>query len=146
MASTNLRLLLDESVTEPLASLILGLVPSAKRSTDTIGQGAKDPAVAFHANTDKRTIVAIDSDFKKYKVDAGVIRFTGVDRADDHCLFMIFRSFWLSGIRAKSRQRRTFLTQDGLRIQNGEVIERKWKPKPCTKARGGIRLIEAPRR
>jgi hypothetical protein len=145
VASTNLRLLLDESVTEPLATLIIGLVPSVTRSTDTLGQGATDSAVAALANSAQRTIVALDSDFKKHKVDGGVIRLTGADRADDHCLYMIFRAFWQSGKRGDSRKRRTFLTREGMRVENGETVAHKWKHNPCTAAKRGIRLIEAAR-
>lgn len=146
MASKRLRLLLDESITEPLASLIAGLVPSAILSTQILGQGAQDARIAAFANSKRRTIVAIDSDFRKYHVEQGVIKINGPDRADDHCLYEIFYSFWKSGLRGKSQTKRTFLTREGLRIQNGEAIERRWHPKPCTKVRGAIRLISAPRR
>jgi hypothetical protein len=131
VASTNLRLLLDESITEPLASNIVALVPSAKLSREILGQGAKDLAVANLANRDRRTIVAVDSDFKKHVVHYGVIRIPSPDRSDDECLFAIFRMFWLSGFRGKSKNRRTSLSNDGLTIRNGEVITHKWNPKPC---------------
>ena len=131
MASTRLRLLIDESITEPLASYIVELVPSAVRSKTTVGQGAKDPAIVAFANGDRRTIVAVDSDFKNYRVEWGVIKINGPDRSDDDCLFAIFRAFWQSGFRKDSRKRRTSLSNDGLRIKNGSVIEREWHPKPC---------------
>lgn len=131
MASTNLRLLLDESITEPLATNIVTLVPSAKLSKDILGQGAKDGAVADLANRDRRTIVAIDSDFKKYEVELGVIRMPHPDRSDDECLFAIVRAFWRSGFRAKAKRHRTCLSNDGLTITNGEPVSHKWNPKPC---------------
>jgi hypothetical protein len=146
VASKTLRLLLDESVTEPLASLIIGLVPSAILSTQTLGQGAKDPRIAAFANRERRTIVAIDSDFKKYPVEQGVIKINSPDRADDHCLYQIFYTFWISGLRGKSRTRRTFLTRDGIRIQNGELIKKRWHPKPCSQVRRAVRLITGPRK
>jgi hypothetical protein len=146
LASKRPRLLLDESITGPLASLIIGLVPSAILSTQTLGQGAKDPIIAAFANSERRTIVAIDSDFRKYQVEQGVIKISGPDRADDHCLYQIFYSFWTSGFRGKSQTRRTFLTREGLRIQNGEAIVGRWHPKPCTSVRGAVRLISAPSR
>jgi uncharacterized protein DUF5615 len=146
VASTKLRLLLDASVTEPLASYIIALVPSTILSRKTLGQDAKDPKVAAFANAERRTIVAVDSDFKKHRVDCGVIRIIGPDRNDDDCLFEIFCAFWKSGIRGKSKTRRTFLTRDGLRIHNGESIERRWHPKPCSQTKHHIRLIAAPRR
>ena len=131
MASTRLRLLIDESVTEPLASLIIGLVPSAILSRITVGQGAKDHSVADYANRDRRTIVAIDSDFKKHEVEWGVIKINGPDKSDDACLFAIFRTFWRSGFRVQSRRRRTSLTNEGVRIKNGNEIIHHWQPKPC---------------
>ena len=131
MASTKLRLLIDESVTEPLASYIIALVPSAVLSGRTVGQGAEDGHVAAYANRDRRMIVAVDSDFRKYSVECGIIKINGPDRADDECLFAIFSMFWRSGFRAKSRRRRTSLTNNGCRITNGESIEHEWRPKPC---------------
>lgn len=145
MASTKLRLLLDESIPEPLAGLIVGLVKSVERSTAIVGFGAKDGAVAACANTHKRTLVAIDSDFKQYAVDRGVIKINGPDHADDECLYQIFYAFWISGLRIKSVTKRTSLTQDGIRIQNGQTLERRWHPKPCSKAKGAIKLIAAPK-
>lgn len=143
MASTKLRLLLDESITEPLASLIIGLVPSAALSKQILGQGAKDTRVAACANSERRTIVAIDSDFKKHQVEFGVIKINSPDRADDHCLYEIFYAFWKSGLRNVAKTKRPFLTRDGVRIQNGKMVERRWHPKPCSKVRGAIRLITA---
>jgi hypothetical protein len=146
MASTKLRLLLDESITEPLASLIIGLVKSTERSTAIIGYGAKDTTVATCANSQRRTLVAVDSDFKNHVVEYGVIKITGPDRADDHCLYQIFYAFWKSGLRKESRKRRTSLTHEGVSIHNGKTIVRRWHPRPCTKAKGPIRLLPAARR
>lgn len=131
MASTRLRLLIDESITEPLASSILKLVPSALLSRASIGAGAKDPSIVAFANSDRRTIVAMDADFKKYDVEWGVIKLNGPDRSDDECLFAIFRAFWRSGFRSQSKKRRTSLSNYGIRIKNGVTIEHIWHPKPC---------------
>lgn len=131
MASTRLRLLIDESITEPLASKILALVPSAALSRDTVGPGAEDQSVAAFANRDRRTIVAVDSDFLKHRVVWGVIKINSPHRADDACLFAIFRAFWHSGFRGAAGKRRTSLTNEGLRIKNGETIAHSWQPKPC---------------
>jgi hypothetical protein len=106
VASTKLRLLLDESVPEPLASLIIGLVKTVERSTAIVGFGAKDGIVVACANAHNRTLVAIDSDFKKYEVLRGVIKINSPDRADDHCLYQIFYAFWISGLRGKSAAKR----------------------------------------
>jgi len=145
VASTKLRLLLDESITEPLASLIIGLVKSGERSASLIGHGAEDGAVAACANAHKRTLLAVDSDFKNYIVDRGVIKINSPNRTDDHCLYQIFYAFWKSGLRSESLKRRTSLSQEGIRIHNGKLIERRFQPKPCSKAKGSIRLIAAPK-
>lgn len=141
MASTKLRLLLDESITEPLRGYILRLVPSAKNSMDLAGSGAKDPAVVACANTDQRMIVAIDSDFNGYHVKQGVIKLNGTDRASDQCLYEIFYAFWKSGLRGISKTKRVSLTREGVRITNGKPIEKRWHPKPCSGARRSIRAI-----
>jgi len=85
----------------------------------------------------------MDSDFKQYAVEGGVIKINGPDRADDHCLYQIFYAFWKSGLRVASFRRRTSLTQEGVRIHNGKTIERRWNHNPCSKAKGAIRLIAA---
>ena len=131
MASTKLRLLIDESITEPLASSIVRLVPSAVRSKASVGAGAKDETIVAFANSDRRTIVAMDTDFRKYDVSWGVIKMNSPDRADDDCLFAIFRTFWQSGFRSQAKNRRTSLSNDGVRIKNGVTIEHAWHPKPC---------------
>jgi hypothetical protein len=97
-----------------------------------LGQGTKDPNIVAFANRNRRTIVAMDIDFKKYEVEWGVIKLNSPDRADDECLFAIFKAFWQSGFRNKSKRRRTVLSNDGLRIKNGTIIEHGWHPKPCS--------------
>lgn len=131
MGSTNLRLLLDESITEPLAGYIIKLVPSAVLSKKIVGQGAEDISIANFANRDRRIIVAVDSDFKKHVVEFGVIKINHPERASDDCLFAIFRAFWQSGLRVRSKKRRTSLSNDGFKVKNGTVFEHKWNPKPC---------------
>jgi hypothetical protein len=131
VASTKLRLLLDESVTEPLASYIVTMVPSARLSKHILGQGAEDPAVAKLANRERRTIIAIDSDFSKISVNEGVIKLNHPESTMDDCLFAIFKAFWISGFRSESRKRRTSLNAEGLRIKNGKTIEHQWNPRPC---------------
>lgn len=131
MANTRLRLLLDESITEPLASWIISLVPSTERSREAVGAGATDFEVAQYANQNRRVIVAIDADFKKLSVVNGVIKFNSPDRATDDCLFAIFRTFWRSGRRSECRGRRVSLTNDGMTIKNGGLIQAPWKNRPC---------------
>jgi hypothetical protein len=80
--ATSLRLLIDASVTEPLAGYITSLVPSALLSRKVLGQGAKDPAIADFANPERRMIVAVDSDFKKLDVKYGLIKINGPDQRE----------------------------------------------------------------
>src|SRR5271157_3736923 len=131
VSSTRLRLLIDESITQPLAGYIVRLVPSAVMSTTKIGAGAKDPSVAIFANRDRRTIISLDSDFKKYSVDFGVIKLNSPDRATDDCLFAIFRAFWVSGHRSRAKRRRTSLTNQGFKIRNGTTFEHNGPPSPA---------------
>lgn len=131
MSSPKLRLLLDESVTDPLAVNILKICPSAvyARKNPKM-KGREDGELAILANADDRTIVALDSDYKQIDVKAGVIKLDK-NRSNEDCLFAIFKAFWQSGHRQKSRTRRTYLTNEGVRIVNGEPFELKWQPRPC---------------
>jgi len=131
VSSPKIRLLLDESVTDPLAKKILEILPSATyvRHSATM-KGKLDPEIAEYANRERRAILALDSDYKDLYVREGVIKIT-VGRSDEECLFAIFRTFWQSGHRQKSRKRRAYLTNDGLRITNGEAFVYAWHPKPC---------------
>ncbi len=75
-------------------------------------------------------IVALDNDYRGITVTAGVIKLNA-DRVDEDCLIKIFRAFWQSGHRAKAKNRRTYLTNRGIRITNGEELVHKWNPHPC---------------
>jgi hypothetical protein len=130
MASTNLRLLLDESITDPLAEKILALCPGAYYVRKSTLKGSFDPVIATFANTDKRIVVAIDKDFKNLRLDEGLIKLDR-NRSNEECLFLIFKMFWQSGHRAKAKHHRAYLTNDGLRVTNGEEFEHEWHPKPC---------------
>jgi predicted nuclease of predicted toxin-antitoxin system len=132
MSSPKLRLLLDESVTNPLAKGILRMSHSAVyvRTHPTL-KGKTDPDIANEANRDGRIIVAMDNDYKGIVVKAGVIKLN-VNRTDEKCLIKIFRAFWQSGYRIKAKNRRTYLTNEGIRITNGEEFLHKWQPHPCS--------------
>jgi hypothetical protein len=94
-------------------------------------RGKTDIEVAAFAEREERLIVAVDGDFKKKTiVKHGVIKLNK-HRNDDACLFAIFRAFWQSGYRNKSRRKRTFLNHEGIRIENGEPFETKWDRNPC---------------
>ena len=130
--AANPRLLLDESITEPLASYIMGLASKAIHVRDCPeARGQDDEAVAAFADRERRMVVAVDADFKKKTVAKyGVIKLRKHRNSDD-CLFAIFRAFWQSGHRTKSRLKRTFLNHEGIRIENGEVFEERWHRNPC---------------
>jgi hypothetical protein len=132
MASTKLRLLLDESITEPLATSIMTLVRSAVHVRDfSEARGKPDIEIAAFAEREERLVVAVDGDFKKKTtVKHGVIKLNK-RRNDDACLFAIFRAFWKSGHRNKSKRKRTFLSHEGIRIENGKPFEKKWDANPC---------------
>jgi hypothetical protein len=93
-------------------------------------KGKPDLDIAAEANRDRRMIVALDNDYKGLVVKAGVIKLNA-DRTNEDCLIKLFREFWQSGHRAKARNRRTYLTNGGIRITNGEEWTHKWNPHPC---------------
>jgi hypothetical protein len=102
--------------------------------THPILKGQEDSDIADEANRDGRMIVAPDNDYKGISVKAGIIKLNA-DRTDEDCLIKIFRAFWQSGYRGKAKNRRTYLTNDGIRMTNGEEFVHKWKPHPCSHAR-----------
>ena len=131
MSSPKLRLLLDESITDPLAKGILRLSRSAVYvRTNPLLKGKKDAEIAEEANRCRRIIVAIDSDYKGIAVQEGVIKLNS-DRTDEGCLIQIFRACWSSGHRGEAKKRRTYLTNDGIRITNGKEIKHPWEKHPC---------------
>lgn len=132
MPSPKLRLLLDESITNPLARGIQRLSRSAVYvRTEPRLKGKEDPEIANEANRHQRMIVALDNDYKDIPVKAGVIKLNA-DRYDEDCLIRIFREFWQSGHRGKAKNHRTYLTNDGIRITNGEEFQQRWDKRPCT--------------
>jgi len=132
MASNQLRLLLDESITDQLAGMIIELVSSAVYIRNLAGKrGMKDPEVAALADEMNRIVVAVDGDFKKkITTKQGVIKMNKA-RNDDECLFAIFRAFWQSGHRRRAKKKRTFLTHEGIRIENGVPFVADWDKPPC---------------
>jgi hypothetical protein len=128
---SKLRLLLDEPITDPLAKNIQKLSPSAVyvRSSKLM-KGKEDTVIAAFANKNRRVIVAVDSDYNGLHVQEGLIKLIA-GRDNEDRLFAIFRTFWQSGLRQKSHKRRAYLTNDGVRITNGEVFTHEWHPKPC---------------
>ena len=121
MSSNTLRLLLDESITDPLAEKILKLCPSAYYVRRSPLKGKLDPEIAKFANSESRIVVAIDSDYKGLRLEEGFIKLDR-NRSDEDCLFAIFRAFWISGVRTRARKHKSYLTNDGVRITNGETF------------------------
>ena len=133
MSSPKLRLLLDESIPNPLAKGIRRVSRSAVYvRTHLALKGKEDRDIANEANADRRMIVALDNDYKNIPVRAGLIKLNA-DRTDEACLIKIFLAFWKSGYRGKAKNRRTYLTTIGIRITNGEEFIHKWKPHPCAR-------------
>jgi predicted nuclease of predicted toxin-antitoxin system len=131
MSTPKLRLLLDESITNPLARGIQRLCKSAVYArTNQNLKGRLDSEIAAVANRDKRILVALDSDFMGIRLDAGLITLSA-GRLDEQCLIKIFRAFWISGHRSKAKYKKTFLTNRGIRITNGETFRHDWHPHPC---------------
>jgi hypothetical protein len=131
VASPKLRLLLDESIPNPLARGILRLSRSAVyvRTHPTL-KGKEDHELAKVANRDRRIIVALDNDYKGLAVKAGIIKLSA-NRTDEACLVKIFHAFWKSGHRGEAKNHRTYLSGEGLRITNGEAFVHKWESHPC---------------
>jgi hypothetical protein len=137
VGKTTLRILLDESITEPLAGRIMDLVPSAVHVRDCPQAcGRPDDDIAAYALRERRLLVAVDEHFKTIRVKTGVIKLSKA-RNDDECLFAIFRAFWQSGHRGKCRARRTFLNHEGIRIVNGQALYYPWDQDPCSNHRLG---------
>jgi predicted nuclease of predicted toxin-antitoxin system len=131
VSTPKLRLLLDESVTDPLADGILRLCQSAVYvRRNPLLKGKKDPQIAEEANRTRRTIVAIDSDYNEISVSEGVIKLNA-NRTSEECLVKMFNAFWKSGHRAEAKTRRTYLTDEGIRMTNGAEKKYPWKKHPC---------------
>lgn len=131
MSTPRLRLLLDESITNPVAKGILRICKSAVyvRTLPTL-KGKPDSEIAAAANLEHRIVVAIDHDFTGIRLEAGLIKLTA-GRLDEACILKIFKAFWISGHRSKAKRRKTFLTHKGIRITNGVAISHNWSSHPC---------------
>jgi len=121
--STNLRLLLDEAITDPLARLI-------RESSSAINveymrelpiRGATDHRVIEYALQESRIVVTTETgmNHKTFPVcsHAGIIVITGKSR---HESFQadLFRRFLLSGRRQEAKDSITFLTDREVRIKS----------------------------
>jgi predicted nuclease of predicted toxin-antitoxin system len=145
VAASKLRLLLDESVPDPLARRILSMVPSAEYVRYIPGlKGALDRDIYAYAQRTNRIVVNVDGDFNERSFppgpkNPGIIRFNS-GRDDNAALFDQFKVFWQSGVRRFARNSVVFVTSREIRIvrQGGEALcihVRKGKAK-CRPTRG----------
>jgi predicted nuclease of predicted toxin-antitoxin system len=129
--STNLRLLLDESVTDVLADLIRK--SSAAISVEYIREmpikGINDLGVVNYARQESRIVVTTETrmNHKTFPVctHPGIIVLSGKSRHESiHA--GVFQKFLLSGHRKEAQDAVTFLTEDEIRVKNhsGETTYR----------------------
>ena len=125
--TTNLRLLLDECVTDPLAKA-LGDCSSALNIEYIRDNGmgsAEDAEVMRYATRENRIVVTTETgiNHKKFKIctHPGIIVLGG-KRRHESIQSEIFQKFLLSGHRKEAHHAVTFLSQNEARIKTGETI------------------------
>jgi len=120
--STNLRLLLDEAVPDPLAKLIResSHAINVEYMRDLIIRGASDDEVVKYAKGQSRIVVTTERgmDHRKYPVctHSGIIVIASRRRHED-AQVGVFRRFLLSGRRQEARDAVTFISEDEVRIK-----------------------------
>jgi predicted nuclease of predicted toxin-antitoxin system len=125
LLTTNLRLLLDECVTDPLAKA-LGDRSSALNIEYIRDNGmgsTEDADVMRYATRENRIVVTTETgiNHKKFKIctHPGIIVLGGKHRHES-IQAEIFQKFLLSGHRKKAEHAVTFLSQNEARIKTGE--------------------------
>jgi predicted nuclease of predicted toxin-antitoxin system len=126
LLTTNLRLLLDECVTDPLAKA-LGDSSSAlniEYIRDIGMASAEDADVIRYAKKENRIVVTTETgiNHKKFKIctHPGIIVLGGKHRHEAiHA--EVFQKFLLSGHRKEAHHAVTFLSQKEARIKTGET-------------------------
>jgi len=121
--NTNLRLLLDESVTDVLADLIRG--SSSAVNVECIRElsikGINDPGVLDYARRNSRIVVTTETrmNHKTFPVctHPGIIVLSG-KRRHESIQAGIFERFLLSGHRKEAQDAVTFLTDGEMRVKN----------------------------
>lgn len=126
--NTNLRLLLDEAITDPLANLIIQ--SSSAINVEYVRtlpiKGTPDDIVMSYARKESRIVVTTETgmNHKTFPVctHPGIIVLSGKRRHESIHAGM-FQKFLLSGHRTEARDAVTFLTDDEMRVKNhsGEV-------------------------
>lgn len=121
--STNLRLLLDEAITDPLAKLIIQ--SSAAVNVQYVRtlpiKGTSDEDVMNYAREQSRIVVTTETgmNHKTFPVctHPGIIVLSGKRRHESIHAGM-FQKFLLSGHRKEAQDAVTFLTEDEMRVKN----------------------------
>lgn len=119
--STNLRLLLDEAITDDLADHIRG--SSSAINVEYVRElpikGARDPAVMQYAHQEHRIVVTTETgiNHKSFPVctHPGIIVLAGRRRHESFHAG-IFQRFLLSGHRKHAKDAVTYLSDNGIRI------------------------------
>jgi len=124
--TTNLRLLLDECVTDPLAKA-LGDCSSALNIEYIRDNGmcsAEDAEVVRYATQENRIVVTTETgiNHKKFRIctHPGIIVLCG-RRRHESIQAEIFQKFLLSGHRKEAIHHVTFLSENEARIKTGET-------------------------
>ncbi len=128
LLSTNLRLLLDESVTDVLARLIRdsSSAINVEYVRDLPIKGINDLGVIDYARKESRIVVTTETamNHKTFPVctHPGIIVLSGKRRHESFHAGM-FQRFLLSGHRKEAQDAVTFLTDDEMRVKrhSGEV-------------------------
>ncbi len=123
--STNLRLLLDESITDPLARMIResSSAINVEYTRELPIRGSTDRGVVDYARQESRIVVTTETgmNHKTFPVctHAGIIVIAGRRR---HELFQakLFQRFMLSGRRQEAKDAITFLSDREVRIKSHE--------------------------
>jgi predicted nuclease of predicted toxin-antitoxin system len=126
--NTNLRLLLDEAVTEPLAKLIResSSAVNVEYIRELSIRGATDKDVVDYARQHQRIVVTTETgmNHKTFPVcqHPGIIVLAG-KRRHESIQAGIFQRFLLSGHRKEAEDSVTFLTDKEMRVKkhSGEV-------------------------
>ncbi len=123
--STNLRLLLDEAITDPLARLIreLSSAINVEYMRELPIRGATDHGVIEYARQESRIVVTTETgmNHKTFRVctHAGIIVIAG-KRRHESFQAQLFQRFLLSGRREEAKGAITFLTDREVRIKSHE--------------------------
>lgn len=120
--NTNLRILLDEAITNPLAEMIKGCSSAINveyiRDIESM-KSTSDEGVVSYATRQDRIVVTTETgiNHKKFKIctHPGIIVLCGPRHETIHA--EVFQKFLLSGERVKAKHAVTFISQKEARIK-----------------------------